>query len=295
MSFFVLHLAISDFSMAIFYVLPFFISRLVGQWYAGYIPCKIYMYLNQLAMYSSTYMLVVMSADRVYAIAKPLSATRRGLKYRRLLVLIAWVIAACVAVKDLIYSDLLSYNNRNHCETEYPRYLVRPFVTLEAVINVFLPAIIVTVCYGWIVTVVSRRSNYSINTKQQKEDNGQIPAKRVDVITRAKIRSTKVMFAVVSVFLISWSPHTINFLLTVYDVVPFTCYTFALFPLAPLNSVANPLVFLAFNYKTLIEHKRVGSDMNRTSMKTTYTTISRNNTEWPRDVPIPVGPLTRDA
>ncbi|XP_069108106.1 cardioacceleratory peptide receptor-like isoform X2 [Argopecten irradians] len=285
MSFFVFHLALSDFSMAILFILPFFITRLVGQWYAGYVPCKMYMYLNQLAMYSSTYMLVVMSVDRVYAIARPLSATRRGLMYRRLLVLLAWAIAACIAFKDLIYSDLMTSNNKKLCETVYPGYLIRPFITLEAVLNFFLPAVIVTICYGWIVIVVSRRSKYSIRSKHQKEENG----KRADIVTRAKIRSTKVMFSVVSVFLICWSPHTFNFLLMVYQVVPFTCVTFVLFPLAPLNSLANPLVFLAFNYKTLFEHKRAGKDStNRTSMKSTFTTISRNNTEWPRAVPLPL-------
>ncbi|XP_060069374.1 cardioacceleratory peptide receptor-like isoform X2 [Ylistrum balloti] len=295
MSFFVLHLAISDFSMAIFYILPFFITRVAGQWYAGHVPCKIYMYLNQLAMYSSTYMLVVMSVDRLYAIAKPLSATRRGLKYRRLLVLSAWFVAACVAVKDVIYSGYTVYDGRRLCETDYPPHLVKLFITLEAVINVFFPALIITICYSWIVAIVSRRSNYSTNAKHQKEEKEKVPSRRIDVVTRAKIRSTKVMFAVVSVFLVCWSPHTINFMLTVYDVVPFTCVTFIIFPFAPLNSVANPLLFLALNYKTLFEHRKTGKDLNRKSMKTTYTTITRNNTEWPRDVPLSVIVPTRDT
>ncbi|OWF52040.1 Cardioacceleratory peptide receptor [Mizuhopecten yessoensis] len=307
MSFFVLNLAISDFSMAIFYILPFFITRLVGHWYAGYGPCKMYMYLNQLAMYSSTYMLVVMSADRVYAIAKPLSATRRGLTYRRLLVVSAWAVAACVAVKDLLYSDLLAGDNGvKLCETVYPESLIKPFITLEAVVNVFFPALIVTICYGWIVTVVSRRIKYAINAKQQKaaidmfsknilSGNGKTDGKRTDVVRRAKIRSTKVMFAVVSVFLISWSPHTINFLLMVYEVVDFTCTTFILFPLAPLNSMANPIVFLAFNYNTLFVHNRKGSDLNRTSMKTTFSTFTRNSTERTRDLLVPANIPARDA
>ncbi|XP_069108041.1 neuropeptide S receptor-like [Argopecten irradians] len=279
MSFFVFHLAMSDFSMAIFFILPFFITRLVGQWYAGYVPCKMYMYLNQLALYSSTYMLVVMSVDRVYAIARPLSATRRGLMYRRFLVLLAWAIAACIAFKDLIYSDLMENGNLKMCETVYPSYLKKPFITLEAVVNFFLPAVIVTICYGWIVYVVSRRNKYSINKDQRTQRDRNRHTKPVDVITRAKIRSTKIMFVVVSVFLLCWSPHTFIFMLTIYRIVPFTCVQFIIFPFAPLNSIANPIVFLAFNYKTLRGQINAGSDVNRTSMKSAFTLLSRKNTD----------------
>ncbi|OWF42095.1 Vasopressin V1b receptor [Mizuhopecten yessoensis] len=130
MSFFVLHLAISDFLMAVFYIFPVVIDRLMDAWLAGLFMCKLIKYLSLVVCFASTYMLVVLSFDRLYAIARPLSATRRGILYKWTLVIFAWAIAAMLGVYDPIYANILTgiptpQHDTPFCEITYPENMVR--------------------------------------------------------------------------------------------------------------------------------------------------------------------------
>ena len=50
-------------------------------------------------------------------------------------------------------------------------------------------------------------------------------------------------------FFLSWCPYTIVIVLNYYSLIKYGGYFYILLALAPLNSVANPIVFLAFNQK----------------------------------------------
>ncbi|KAJ8301860.1 hypothetical protein KUTeg_020847, partial [Tegillarca granosa] len=59
LSFFVLHLAFTDFGLGLLYLLPDAITRTTEQWYAGETVCIMYQYISHVMPYVSSFMLVV--------------------------------------------------------------------------------------------------------------------------------------------------------------------------------------------------------------------------------------------
>ncbi|XP_033728832.1 cardioacceleratory peptide receptor-like [Pecten maximus] len=291
MSFFVLHLAISDFLMAVFYIFPAVIDRLLDAWLAGLVMCKLIKYLSLVVCFASTYMLVVLSVDRLYAIARPLSATRRGIVYKWTLVSFAWVIAAILGVYDPVYAQILTgiptpQHDIPFCEITYPENMKKPMILFFAIINMVLPVMLIGLCYSTIVAMIWRRGRKGIPlTKHEHTTNCNIYTanSRLNpnsgIIHRAKVKTIKITFVVVSVFLMSWGPFTIYTIMVVYNVVDLNGSFFILMALAPLNSVANPIVFLFFNHRLLRKGKQHG-EANGISLKATFTTHIRRDSEW---------------
>ncbi|XP_069107294.1 cardioacceleratory peptide receptor-like [Argopecten irradians] len=293
-------LLIGHFLMAVFYIFPVVIDRLLDVWLAGLFMCKLIKYLSLVVCFASTYMLVVLSVDRLYAIARPLSATRRGMVYKWTLVISAWVIAAMLGIYDLVFAGILRGiptpdNETPFCEISYPDKLRKLLILLFACTNMFVPALIILACYTAIVLILWRRGRKGIpmtkrNTaaadcyttdSRLKTDSG--------IIHRAKIKTIKITFVVVSVFIACWGPFTFYSILILYHLVPLNGSFFIVMSLAPLNSVANPLVFLLFNYKTLCERKRkYRQDYNgtTTTTKTTFTTYIHKDSDWSKSYPM---------
>ncbi|XP_033728995.1 cardioacceleratory peptide receptor-like [Pecten maximus] len=339
MSFFVLHLAISDFLMAVFYIFPVVIDRLLDVWLAGLFMCKLIKYLSLVVCFASTYMLVVLSVDRLYAIARPLSATRRGIVYKWTLVIFAWVIAALLGVYDLVFAGILTgiptpEHDTPFCEITYPDHLRKLLILLFACTNMFVPALVILACYTAIVAILWRRGRKGIpltkrHTKADADSYTTDSRLKTDsgIIHRAKIKTIKITFVVVSgmvycavgcfncsafclyslklnvftlfyciikylsvtVFIACWGPFTFYSILLLYQLVPLNESFFILMSLAPMNSVANPVVFLLFNYKTLCERKRKHrQDYNgtTTTTKTTFTTYIHKDSEWSKHYPM---------
>ncbi|XP_060075761.1 cardioacceleratory peptide receptor-like [Ylistrum balloti] len=292
MSFFVLHLAISDFLMAVFYIFPAVIDRLLDAWLAGLFMCKLIKYLNLVVCFASTYMLVVLSIDRLYAIARPLSATRRGIVYQWTLVSFAWVIAAMLGIYDPIFADILTgiptpRHETPFCEIAYPEHMKKPMILLFAIVNMFVPVLIIGLCYSTIVAMIWRRGRQGVLLRKHehtvKSHCDVYTANRLKpnsgIIHRAKVKTIKITFVVVSVFLVSWGPFTIYTILMVYHVINLNGSFFIFMTLAPLNSVANPIVYLFFNHRLLRKGKQP-RDTNGISIKATFITHIRRDSEW---------------
>ena len=71
------------------------------------------------------------------------------------------------------------------------------------------------------------------------------------LIPKAKVKTIKMTFVIVFVFILCWSPYILFDLLQVYELIPNneTSQAVATFiqSLAPLNSAANPLIYCLFS------------------------------------------------
>ncbi|XP_018335097.1 cardioacceleratory peptide receptor-like, partial [Agrilus planipennis] len=71
------------------------------------------------------------------------------------------------------------------------------------------------------------------------------------IIPRAKIKTVKMTFVIVFVFVLCWSPYIVFDLLQVYEYIPRTQTNVAIATLiqslAPLNSAANPVIYCLFS------------------------------------------------
>ncbi|XP_063411331.1 cardioacceleratory peptide receptor-like [Mytilus trossulus] len=96
--FFVINLAIADFCVGVFFVLPetlFYWFDVSWNPYACYI---LYVYFSMVPFYVSTYAIVVLLIDRTYAILKPFASASKGKLYRYGLALFSWVIGCIFAI-----------------------------------------------------------------------------------------------------------------------------------------------------------------------------------------------------
>lgn len=102
------HLCISGLIVTFTCMLANLILKLTIHWYGGNLLCKGYQFLRAFGLYLSSLVVICISIDRYFAIVYPLKFVRAEDKVK-LLVRIAWVIAAICAVPQVraykIYLD----------------------------------------------------------------------------------------------------------------------------------------------------------------------------------------------
>ncbi|XP_036368517.1 cardioacceleratory peptide receptor-like [Octopus sinensis] len=233
---------------------------------------------QEVVVFASTYVLVSLSLDRLDAIARPLRFTGSGTR-SRILVASAWgcaIIFSCPSLflfKEttnpfdesikLCYLDL----------TEPWHWMV--YITLLAVALFIIPTIIIIICYTTIIYVIwnngkmllgmegSNASDHSQKRWKHQTKTGSKHSHATSnssnssssssrgVIPKAKIKTIKMTFLIVLAFITCWSPYMIFCLLQVYGMIPNTHTMLAIATffqsLAPLNSVANPIIYGIFN------------------------------------------------
>lgn len=135
------------------------------------------------------------------------------------------------------------------------------YMTLVAVVLFIIPALIISLCYAIIVKTIwekgtylgpsNRARNGVQNGKLEEEDSGSRRASSRGIIPRAKVKTVKMTFVIVIVFIACWSPYIVFDLLQVFDQIPKTQTNIAVATfiqsLAPLNSAANPLIYCLFS------------------------------------------------
>jgi hypothetical protein len=140
-------------------------------------------------------------------------------------------------------------------------------MTLVSIVLFIIPALIISLCYAIIVKTIWEKGTYmgpkdrrknGRNGNADDDDRGSRRASSRGIIPRAKVKTVKMTFVIVIVFIACWSPYIIFDLLQVFDQIPKTQTNIAIATfiqsLAPLNSAANPLIYCLFSaqvWKTL--------------------------------------------
>lgn len=126
-----------------------------------------------------------------------------------------------------------------------------------------LPALIISLCYAIIVKTIWEngtylgaskngiRKNHAKRGDDEDDDRGSRRASSRGIIPKAKVKTIKMTFVIVIVFILCWSPYIVFDLLQVFDQIPRTQTNIAVATfiqsLAPLNSAANPLIYCMFS------------------------------------------------
>ncbi|XP_021921974.1 cardioacceleratory peptide receptor-like [Zootermopsis nevadensis] len=278
MNFFIMQLALADLSVGLISVLTDIVWRITVAWNAGNIACKAIRFLQCVVTYSSTYVLVALSIDRYDAITHPMNFSGSW-RRARLLVAVAWVISAIFSVPIVILYHEKPIQGRLQCWIDFSeQWQWQLYMTLVAVTLFVLPAVIISACYTVIVSTIwskSKQLTPDPNRRQsrnsggnsllqasgkhrmlrhqqlQQEDHDSRRASSRGIIPKAKVKTVKMTFVIVFVFVICWSPYIVFDLLQVYGHVPRTQTNIAVASfiqsLAPLNSAANPVIYCLFS------------------------------------------------
>lgn len=262
MRFFVANLAIADLCVGIFFVLPETLFNWFDIPWNRHVCYILYVYFSMVPFYVSTYAIVVLSIDRTYVILRPFASASKGKLYRYGLALSAWVIGFILAIP---YGVFGKYSEEDHDCFHVTPSLVMLYLDLCTII--IIPLIIISVCYIIIVIEIRgrKRDEFILDKNKDSDNECDIDLKH-KAATKAKIRTIKLLCVVVFAYIICWSPITIAAIVTHHRLAEFGLWFMVLYLLAPLNSLANPLVFLIFNQKMFRRKKKKG--FSRTTFNT---------------------------
>ncbi|XP_063043809.1 leukotriene B4 receptor 1 [Engraulis encrasicolus] len=190
----ILHLAVAD--LLVLITLPLWIYSFVHSWVFGLNTCKATVYVVNACMYSSVFLITIMSVERFVAVRYPFASAgwRRKQALHKLL-LAVWVAAFLLSIPVLPTQVLGDHDDMQLCtfkqyETDSQEIV---FVLLETTVGFLAPLAILVVCYG---CLYSRIAQMNFKTKR---------------------KSTGLIATVVVAFVICWTPHHIgNILSLVY-------------------------------------------------------------------------------
>ncbi|KAK9524918.1 hypothetical protein VZT92_017276 [Zoarces viviparus] len=195
----ILNLAIADGSLM--GLTPFFVVYLImKKWVFGRAMCKILFYLCLVNMYASIQLIMLMSIYRLVAVLWPQRVsiiTGRKTVLRVLAVL--WVVVMVASIPAIIFRDVKNgKNGTNVCEPahNHPSDVVLQYM-LELVIGFLIPYVVIVVSY---ICILRR-------LRQTK--------------FRRRIRSEKLILAIVLTFCLFWLPyHLINMVQVTWALYP---------------------------------------------------------------------------
>ncbi|XP_029310762.1 leukotriene B4 receptor 1-like [Cottoperca gobio] len=184
----ILNLAIADGSLMA--LTPFFIIYLVmKKWVFGSVMCKILFYLCLVNMYASIQLIMLMSIYRLVAVLWPRHVTLiTGRKTVLWVLSVVWVMVMVASVPAMIFRNVKKEKENMLCEPVHSenRYVVLQYM-LELVLGFLIPYGVIVVSYICILRRI-RQTKF-----------------------RRRIRSEKLILAIVLTFCLFWLPyHIVN-------------------------------------------------------------------------------------
>ncbi|XP_017543331.2 chemokine-like receptor 1 [Pygocentrus nattereri] len=216
-----LSLAVSDFIFCS--TLPFIVVYVVNKdWPFAFFMCKFRYFMLWLNMYSSIFLLVIISVDRCVLLMFPVWArNKRTIRKATVIVVLAWIIAAVCSTPSAVFRDIRhsTYKQQTTCIHKYSymkNYIAT--VTCRFVSSFLIPFLIIFICY---VLIIRKLFNQRVRYK----------------------KPLKIMTVLIFAFLICWLPfHTVLLIKVHKKYVSITIQHFS-FILVSANSCLNPFLY----------------------------------------------------
>ncbi|XP_026852784.2 chemokine-like receptor 1 [Electrophorus electricus] len=221
-----LSLAMSHFLFCAF--LPFYVIYMVkDNWVFGFFLCKLQSFIMFINMFSSIFLLLIISVDRCVVIMFPVWAqNQRSVKTASVIVMLAWIVSALLSTPSAIYRNIKE-DHMTTIKTCYYRYTdVKnqdhiAIVVCQFIFGFVIPFLVIVTCYA----VISRKLKTNQMAKSKKP--------------------FRIMTVLIVCFFICWFPfHTVAFmeLDTKYHSLVPTGQNIAA-ALATANSFMNPFLY----------------------------------------------------
>ncbi|XP_022607481.1 chemokine-like receptor 1 [Seriola dumerili] len=186
-----LSLAISDFVFCAF--LPFSITNMVMEdWVFGLFMCKFTSSVMFVNMFSSIFLLVIISVDRCISVMFPVWAqNQRNVKKASIAVVMAWFLAVTLSIPSAIFRDIGTHLGRTSCFNNYTvnQHSHKIVAVIRFLAGFVVPFIIIIICYSVII--------FKLRTNRMTKSS----------------KPFKVMSALVVAFFVCWLPYHVFVLL----------------------------------------------------------------------------------
>ncbi|XP_017572213.1 chemokine-like receptor 1 [Pygocentrus nattereri] len=224
-----LSLAVSDFIMCS--TLPFGVVQMVtDEWIFGLFLCKFRYFMKLINIYSSIFILVIISVDRCVLVMFPVWArNKRTVRKAAVIIMLGWIVSAALSSPETIFRDIV-YKQKTKCVRKYiNEQRLIAIVSCQFIFGFVIPFLIIVICY----VLIMRKLKFNQMTTSKKP--------------------FKIMTMLIAAFLICWLPfHLYSFLKIHYKGFNFV-EVLKLFGviLANANSCLNPLLyaFMGRNFK----------------------------------------------
>ncbi|XP_014843101.1 PREDICTED: chemokine-like receptor 1 [Poecilia mexicana] len=221
-----LSLAMSDFLFCAF--LPFnIVSIAMKEWFFGFFMCKFTSAALFINMFSSIFLLIIISMDRCVSVMFPVWVqNHRSVQKASAGVVFAWLLAAGMSIPSLIYRQVHTNSDGSQfCYTNYGTKSAHMITVVTRFIAGFVvPFTIIIICYSIIIFKLQ-------NNRMAKSS-----------------KPFKVMTALIVAFFVCWLPYHVLVLMELnhhqYDLNVLTTGIQMGVILASANSFLNPLLYV---------------------------------------------------
>lgn len=239
---YILNLALAD---ELFMLgLPFLAAQnALSYWPFGSFMCRLVMAVDAINQFTSIFCLTVMSVDRYLAVVHPGKSSKwRTARVAKAVSATVWVLSSVVVLPVVIFSDVPLGMSTCHIQWPEPASVWRAgFIVYTATLGFFGPLLVICLCYLLIVVKVrsSGRRVRALSSKHKLSER----------------RVTRMVVAVVAVFILCWLPFYVLNIINVVCPLPEEPSLFGVYFLVVVlpyaNSCANPIIygFLSYRFK----------------------------------------------
>lgn len=237
MHLFIRHLSLADLVVAFFQVLPQLCWEVTHRFHGPDGLCRVVKHLQVFGMFASAYMLVAMTADRYIAVCHPLKTLQQPTKRSYGMIAAAWALSLLLSTPQYFIFSLSEVERGSQVYDCWAHFIMpwgpRAYITWITGGIFIAPVLILIVCYGFICYRIWRNVRGKTRPgeaaaagagRRAGDDGG--PRRglllapcvsNVKTISRAKIRTVKMTFVIVSVYVVCWAPFFTIQMWSVWD------------------------------------------------------------------------------
>ncbi|XP_029916946.1 chemokine-like receptor 1 isoform X2 [Myripristis murdjan] len=187
-----LSLAISDFIFCA--CLPFNItySAMGDDWIFGLFMCKFTSFVMFLNMFSSIFLLVIISVDRCVSVMCPVwTQNHRTVRKASVVVVLAWLVSIALSMPSVVFRDIVNHLGRTTCFNNYTsdQYSHKTIAVSRFLAGFVVPFFVIIICYS--IIILRLRNNRMAKSS----------------------KPFKVMTALIATFFFCWLPYHVFVLL----------------------------------------------------------------------------------
>ncbi|KAM4588572.1 vasopressin V2 receptor-like isoform 1-T2 [Odontesthes bonariensis] len=204
---FVFHLCLADLVVAFFQVCPQLMWDITDRFVGPDLVCRLVKYLQVLGMFSSTYMIVVMTVDRYQAVCNPMVKFQRMHTRLNTPVCVAWGISLLGSLPQVfIFSQVEVAPGVFDCWAEFIQpWGLQTYITWTTLVIFILPVTTVLICQVRICRAIH------INLYQKKQKQGDVgvplPSRASGVVmSKARVKTLKMTVVIVMAYIVCWAP-----------------------------------------------------------------------------------------
>ena len=236
----------------------------------GEITCKLQTFMQDFSGLVSTLTLVLISLERLVAVAFPLRAKMVTYRLRVKMIILSWVVSAAIHAPYFYIFKLFEFNSEVYCIASWEPAFEEPstgkfYITFLCISVILIPFSLLAGIYTVIVSILIRQRNHLRD------------AVRGGIIRDKMNRNVlKMAVTIVVIFAICWAPLNINLLLATFFrksqnawCTP-PAFAFIAEFLVIANAAINPFVYFGFveNYRRNLKRVLTKSILSTNVRKT---------------------------